>query len=73
MCIRDRHIVNVAGMDAVAIGTDFDGFTGGSLEIDKVEKMPILYQELQRAGFTEGQIEKIWYRNAMRVIKDVMR
>lgn len=68
-----QHIVNVAGMDAVAIGTDFDGFTGGSLEIDKVEKMPILYQELQRAGFTEGQIEKIWYRNAMRVIKDVMR
>ena len=39
-----QHIVNVAGMDAVAIGTDFDGFTGGSLEIDKVEKMPILYR-----------------------------
>lgn len=68
-----RHMVNVAGIDAVAIGTDFDGFEGGELEIDKVEKMPLLYQELQKSGFTEGQLEKIWYGNAMRVICDVMK
>ncbi len=68
-----RHMVNMAGIESVAIGTDFDGFEGGELEIDKVEKMPLLYQELRKSGFTEGQLEKIWYKNAMRVIRDVMK
>lgn len=68
-----RYMVNMAGIESVAIGTDFDGFEGGELEIDKVEKMPLLYQELRKSGFTEGQLEKIWYKNVMRVIGDVMK
>lgn len=68
-----KHMVNVAGIDAVAIGTDYDGFEGGALEIDKVEKMPLLYQALQKEGFTESQLEKIWFRNVMRVLKEVIK
>ena len=68
-----KHMVNVAGIDAVAIGTDYDGFEGGELEIDKVEKMPLLYQALQKEGFTESQLEKIWFRNVMRVLKEVIK
>ncbi len=68
-----RYMVNMAGIESVAIGTDFDGFEGGELEVDKVEKMPLLYHELRRSGFTEGQLEKIWYKNVMRVIGDVMK
>ena len=59
--------------DAVAIGTDYDGFEGGTLEIDRVGKMPLLYEELQKEGFTEEQVEKIWFRNSLRVIQDVMK
>lgn len=68
-----KHMVNVAGIDAVAIGTDYDGFEGGELEINKVEKMPLLYQALQKEGFTESQLEKIWFRNVMRVLKEVIK
>lgn len=68
-----KHMVNVAGIDAVAIGTDYDGFEGGELEIDKVEKMPLLYQALRKEGFTESQLEKIWFRNVMRVLKEVIK
>lgn len=68
-----KHMVNVAGTDAVAIGTDYDGFEGGELEIDKVEKMPLLYQALRKEGFTESQLEKIWFRNVMRVLKEVIK
>lgn len=68
-----KHMINVAGMDAVAIGTDFDGFEGGELEIDKTGKMPLLYQTLKKEGFTEEQLEKIWFGNVMRVIKEVVK
>ena len=67
-----RHIVNVAGIEAAAIGTDFDGFDGSMPEIDRAGKMPALYDALRKAGFTESQIEKICFQNALRVIKDVM-
>lgn len=67
------HIVNAAGIEAAAIGTDFDGFDDGTLEINGVEKMALLYDELHKAGFTESQIEKICFKNALRVIEDVMR
>lgn len=73
LAVHIKHMVNVAGIDAVAIGTDYDGFEGGNLEIDKVEKMPLLYQELQREGFKENQLEKIWFRNVERVMREVMR
>lgn len=68
-----KHMINVAGMDAVAIGTDFDGFEGGELEIDKTEKMSLLYHTLKKEGFTEEQLEKIWFGNVMRVIKEVVK
>lgn len=68
-----KHMINVAGMDAVAIGTDFDGFEGGELEIDKTGKMSLLYHTLKKEGFTEEQLEKIWFGNVMRVIKEVVK
>lgn len=70
-----RHMVNMAGIDAVAVGTDFDGFdeSDGTLEVNKSEKMEILCHQLQKDGFSEGQIDKIWSGNAMRVIEEVMR
>lgn len=68
-----KHMINVAGMDAVAIGTDFDGFEGGELEIDKTGKMSLLYHTLKKERFTEEQLEKIWFGNVMRVIKEVVK
>ncbi len=64
------HIVNVAGIDHVGIGCDFDG--GGGIEgvFDASEVMNITI-ELVRRGYTEEQIEKIWGGNLIRVFKEV--
>lgn len=65
-----RHMMNVAGEDAVALGTDFDGFDRDSLPkgIEGVQDMAVLWEAMRRAGFTERQIEKIAYENVVRVL-----
>lgn len=67
-----QHEKNVGGIDVVAIGTDFDGIFG-ELEIGSCDKMDLLVQGLGKGGFTGGEIEKIFYRNALRVMEDAMR
>ncbi len=64
------HIVEVAGIDHVGIGCDFDG--GGGIEgiFDASEVMNITI-ELVRRGYTEEEIEKIWGGNLMRVFREV--
>lgn len=64
-----KHIVNVAGIDTLAIGTDFDGI-GGSLEIKHMGEMPRVYESLRKEGFTAEACDKIFYENAMRVIHE---
>ncbi|MEM8984276.1 MAG: dipeptidase [Pseudomonadota bacterium] len=64
------HIVEVAGIDHVGIGCDFDGGGGIDGVFDASEVMNITI-ELVRRGYTEEQIEKIWSGNLMRVFRDV--
>jgi membrane dipeptidase len=64
------HIVKVAGIDYVGIGSDFDG--GGGLEdCFDVSQIGNITLELLKRGYTEKQIRKIWGGNFMRVFKKV--
>jgi membrane dipeptidase len=65
------HIVAVAGIDHVGIGTDFDG-GGGLADCFDVSEMPNITIELVRRGYTKEQLSKIWGGNIMRVMKEVM-
>lgn len=67
-----KHIKNVGGIDVIAIGSDFDGINQ-QLEIQNIGQIDKLISGLQNSGFTEDEIEKILYRNALRVIKDVLK
>jgi membrane dipeptidase len=66
------HIVEVAGIDHVGIGTDFDG--GGGLEdcFDE-SQMGNITLELVRRGYTASEIRKIWGGNLTRVLGEVER
>jgi len=65
------HIVKVAGIDHVGIGTDFDG--GGNLsDCYDVSEMGNITIELVKRGYTEEQIRKIWGGNCMRVFQEVI-
>ena len=64
------HIVEVAGIDHVGIGSDFDG--GGEAEgCFDVSEMPNITIELVKRGYSEDQIRKIWGGNFMRVFEEV--
>lgn len=65
-----KHIKNVGGIETSAIGTDFDGMSG-DLEIYNIGDMDKLFIALSQNGFTDDEIEKIAYKNALRVITEV--
>jgi len=66
-----EHVIEVAGVDFVGIGTDFDG--GGGVEgCDDVSQMFRVTEELVRRGHSEEEIGKIWGGNVMRVFRRVM-
>lgn len=67
MVAHAQHIRRVAGIDVLALGSDFDGFTG-PCELSDCAQFPLLVDALAKAGFSEGDIEKICWKNAMRVI-----
>ena len=69
-----KHIIyirDLAGIDCIGLGSDFDGIPQ-NLEIKDASYMPMLYQALQNAGFHEDDIEKIFYKNVLRVYKNVL-
>lgn len=65
------HMYQVGGEDVIGIGTDFDGFDEGVSDITHIGQMGKLYDVVKRRGFTERQMEKFWFRNAMRIIKEI--
>lgn len=66
------HIVKVAGINHVGIGTDFDG--GGALKgCFDVSEMENITLELVNRGYSENEIYKIWGENFMRVFHEVLQ
>jgi len=66
-----HHLKNIGGIDCLCLGSDLDGITG-DLEIAHITQMPMLFDELKTVGFSEYDIEKIAFKNALRIIKEVL-
>ena len=64
------HMVNVAGIDHVGIGTDFDG-DGGIIGCADASEVINFTRHLRAEGFTEQEIEKLWGGNFLRVMRMV--
>ena len=67
MSAHVRHMINVGGIDCVAIGADLDGIDG-DLEIPTCAHMPLLFDQLRKDGLSDDALEKIGWRNALRVM-----
>lgn len=63
-----KHIEKIGGIDVLALGSDFDG-TPPKCELQHIGEMELLYDKLQKCGFSEDKIDKIFYKNALRVVK----
>ena len=63
-----QHFKDVAGIEHVGIGTDFDGFTDPPDDLRDASQLPFLTQRLLVEGFSEEELIKIWGGNALRAI-----
>jgi membrane dipeptidase len=63
------HIVKVAGIDHVGIGSDFDGIGTVPKQLEDVSMYPVLTQVLLERGYREADIHKVMSGNIMRVMK----
>jgi membrane dipeptidase len=71
MVAHIQHFRKVGGIEVAALGTDFDGIES-VVEVRHIGEMAKLVDALAKASFTEDEIEKICYKNALRVIKEVL-
>ncbi len=67
------HIVRIAGIDHVGLGSDYDGVSLLPRYLEDVSKYPYITQELLNRGYTEEEIHKILYGNILRVLKEAER
>jgi membrane dipeptidase len=65
------HIVQVAGIDHVGLGSDFDGGVSFPLNLKDVSDYPNITMELIRRGYSDEDIRKILGGNILRVLADV--
>lgn len=67
-----NHVVNIAGIDHVGIGTDFDG-DGGITGCNDSSELINLTRRLLKERYSEEDIIKIWGGNFLRVMEDVQK
>lgn len=63
------HVRKIAGVDAIGIGGDYDGIPFAPPGLEDVSGYPALFVELARRGYTQEELEKISFRNMMRVLR----
>ena len=65
------HIVKIAGIDHVGLGSDFDGVTELPEQLEDVSTYPRITQELLNRGYQKIEIQKIMGENVLRVMREV--
>jgi len=63
------HIRNVAGVDHVGIGSDFDGIEDTPQGLEGADRYPALLEELMRRGWTDADVAKVAGANVLRVLE----
>ena len=66
-----QHVREVAGIDHVGLGGDFDGVGSLPLEVQGVDAYPRILAALMAAGWTESDIRKLSGENVLRVMRAV--
>ena len=64
-----EHVIRVAGIDHVGLGSDFDGISKLPVGIEDVSKYPVITELMLRRGYEEEAIHKVLFGNALRVLR----
>jgi len=62
------HARQIAGVDHIGIGSDFDGIDEGPAGLEDVSKFPNLFAELVRRGWSDADLKKLAGQNLLRVM-----
>ena len=63
------HIRNVAGIDHIGLGGDYDGMDSAPVGMEDVSGYPALFVELAKRGYSQADLEKIASRNIIRALR----
>ena len=63
------HVRQVAGVDHVGIGSDFDGIPETVVGLEDVSKFPVIFAELARRGWSDADLMKLSNGNVLRVLR----
>ncbi len=63
-----EHIRQVAGIDHVGLGSDFDGIPDAPVGLEGVDRYPMLLEELMRRGWSDADIAKLAGENLLRAM-----
>jgi len=66
-----NHVVQIAGINAVGLGSDFDGVGCVPTDLDSVDKWPNLTRALLEQGYTADEVHKIYGENTLRLMAAV--
>ena len=64
------HIRDMAGVEYIGVGGDFDGIEDVVEGLEDVSKYPDLFAELSRRGYSDADISAIAGGNAIRVLEE---
>ena len=64
-----EHVRDIAGIDHVGIGGDYDGVDALPVGMDDVSTYPVLFAELIRRGWSDADLAKLSNGNIMRVLR----
>jgi len=65
------HIKQIAGVDHVGIGSDFDGIPDTPAGLEGVDRYPALLAEMMRRGWADAEVAKLAGENLLRVMAAV--
>src|SRR6202789_473126 len=63
-----EHVRQVAGVDHVGLGSDFDGIPDAPVGLEGVDRYPALLEELMRRGWSDSDIAKLAGENLLRTL-----
>ena len=67
------HAVEICGITHVGIGSDFDGIEVTPAGLEDVSKMPLVFDEMRRRGYSQEQINMVSGANLMSVLDRVIK
>ena len=68
MVAHIRHVRDLAGIETIALGSDFDGIDTPK-GLSDCSRMPLLHDALVKEGFTGEEIDCLFYKNFLRVFR----